>query len=619
MSNASTSLEDTNYYFDVVPEHLSGALDRFAQFFLCPLFTESATEREVNAVNSEHEKNLSNDSWRIDQLEKSTAKSDHDFNRFGTGNKLTLDSLPKEKGINVRDELLKFHNTWYSSNIMTLSVLGKESLDELEEMTVNLFSEVKNKQVKVSEWLDSPYGPEQLQIKGFIIPIKDMRNLSICFPVPDLHKYYKAGPGSIISHLIGHEGPGSLLSTLRNKGWCNSLVGGHRPAAKGFGFFTVNVDLTEEGIEHVDDIVKLIFQYINMLKKEGPQKWIFEEYREILKMHFRFKDNEVPRYYVSNLVHSMREFPMDEVLSGGYVLEEWQPDLINYVLSYLNPDNVRVAVVGKQFENITDQAELWYGTKYKAEKIPQETIQNWKDGSLYEDLHLPSKNEFIPSNFDLLPPEENPNPFPDIIKETSLTRVWFKQDDVYHLPKTYHTFEFVSPLAYLDPTSCNKTYMFTALFKDALNEYAYSAQLAGIKWELTNTKYGLVLAFGGYNDKQHILLEKIMDRMTNFKIDPKRFEIIKEAYIRSLKNFETEQPYQHGMFYLAVLLSETAWTKEELLDATNDLSVEKVQDFIPQILSKMYIECLIHGNTDKKSALNIVHSVEEKLKSSVSL
>lgn len=29
--------------------------------------------------------------------------------------------------------------------------------------------------------------------------------------------------------------------------------------------------------EHVDDIVKLIFQYLNLLKKEGPQKWVFDE------------------------------------------------------------------------------------------------------------------------------------------------------------------------------------------------------------------------------------------------------------------------------------------------------------------------------------------------------
>lgn len=37
-------------------------------------------------------------------------------------------------------------------------------------------------------------------------------------------------------------------------------MGGARTGARGFGFFGINVDLTEEGIERVDDIVKLVFQ-----------------------------------------------------------------------------------------------------------------------------------------------------------------------------------------------------------------------------------------------------------------------------------------------------------------------------------------------------------------------
>lgn len=78
------------------------------------------------------------------------------------------------------------------------------------------------------------------------------------------------------SHLLGHEGKGSLLSTLKEKGWCNSLVSGKRSSARGFDFFSVYVDLTEEGIFHVDDIVTMTFQYINMLKNEGPVEWIFD-------------------------------------------------------------------------------------------------------------------------------------------------------------------------------------------------------------------------------------------------------------------------------------------------------------------------------------------------------
>ncbi len=62
-------------------------LCRFAQFFLCPLFDESCKDREVNAVDSEHEKNLMNDAWRLFQLEKATGNPDHPFSKFGTGRK----------------------------------------------------------------------------------------------------------------------------------------------------------------------------------------------------------------------------------------------------------------------------------------------------------------------------------------------------------------------------------------------------------------------------------------------------------------------------------------------------------------------------------------------------
>jgi secreted Zn-dependent insulinase-like peptidase len=60
-------------------------------------------------------------------------------------------------------------------------------------MAVTLFSDVKNKDVTAPTWTEHPFGPQQLQMKGFIVPVKDLRNLNITFPIPDLHEYYKAG------------------------------------------------------------------------------------------------------------------------------------------------------------------------------------------------------------------------------------------------------------------------------------------------------------------------------------------------------------------------------------------------------------------------------------------
>ena len=90
------AFENTNYYFDVTQPNLHDALDRFAQFFLCPCFTESATSRELKAVDSENAKNLQADNWRLMQLYKSTADPAHPFHKFGTGNLSTLRDRPED-------------------------------------------------------------------------------------------------------------------------------------------------------------------------------------------------------------------------------------------------------------------------------------------------------------------------------------------------------------------------------------------------------------------------------------------------------------------------------------------------------------------------------------------
>ena len=42
-----------------------------------------------------------------------------------TGSKYTLKTRPQELGVDVREELLKYHAKYYSSNLMTLAIVGK--------------------------------------------------------------------------------------------------------------------------------------------------------------------------------------------------------------------------------------------------------------------------------------------------------------------------------------------------------------------------------------------------------------------------------------------------------------------------------------------------------------
>ncbi|TYI50156.1 hypothetical protein E1A91_D12G082200v1 [Gossypium mustelinum] len=70
-TNAFTAFEMTNYFFDVNTNCFEEALDRFAQFFIKPLMLADATMREIKAIDSENQKNLLSDAWRINQRNKS--------------------------------------------------------------------------------------------------------------------------------------------------------------------------------------------------------------------------------------------------------------------------------------------------------------------------------------------------------------------------------------------------------------------------------------------------------------------------------------------------------------------------------------------------------------------
>lgn len=138
-NNAYTSLTDTNYHFDCSNEAFEEGLDRLAQFFICPSFSESASEREVNAVDSEFKMSLQHDGWHYFNLLQRISNKDSLLNRFNCGN---LKSLSQP---GMRESLLAFHKKWYSSNIMTLTVSSRHSIEDLEKWVKSKFSAVENK------------------------------------------------------------------------------------------------------------------------------------------------------------------------------------------------------------------------------------------------------------------------------------------------------------------------------------------------------------------------------------------------------------------------------------------------------------------------------------------
>ena len=649
-SNAYTAATQTNYFFECAASNESndkltngtqemlngaetngttrspfwGALDRFAQFFIEPLFLAATLDRELRAVDSENKKNLQSDVWRLSQLGKSLSNPKHPYHHFSTGNLQTLRDEPEKRGVEVRHEFIKFYEKHYSANRMKLVVLGRESLDELEAWVCELFSEVKNKDLQENRWDDiQPLTKDEILTQIFARPVMESRSLEISFPFQDEEMMYDTQPSRYLSHLIGHEGPGSILSYIKEKGWAQSLSAGALPVCPGSAFFEIGIRLTPEGLKNYQEVVETVFQYISMMRENPPLEWMFNEQKNMADVEFKFKQKSPASRFTSKISAVMQKpLPRNWLLSGTSKFRKFDPKAIVQAMQFLRDDNFRLMIVSQDFPVELDQKEKWYGTDYRIEKIPTDVrsaIRRALESSSSErppELHLPHRNEFIPTRLSVEKKEvAEPAKTPKLIRNDDGLRLWWKKDDTFWVPKANVHITLRNPLTYATPANYVKSVLICHLVKDCLTEFSYDAEISGLGYSLNATVLGLDLSVQGYNDKLSVLLQKVLVSLKDLKINPERFKIIKERQSRTYKNWNFQQPYYQVGDFNRWLLGARSWMNHQYAAELPHIELDEVQAFIPQLLQQTHIEILTHGNFYKEDALKVADLVESTLES----
>ena len=446
MSNAYTELENTVYYFDCRPAALSGALDRLAQFFVAPLIKADALGREVLAVDNEFTGVSQSDSCRLGQLRCDTAVGGHPYGRFFWGNKRSLADAPAAAGVDVRAAVVDFHARLYSAERMSLVVLGGDGLDELQRDVVAGFGAVAAGAGPAPAFKDAgaPYAPGALHV---LPAVKEGHALHISFCLPDLTARYRAKAEDYVSHLVGHEGAGSLLAALKARGWATGLCagvgeGGVERSSAAY-VFDVAVTLTDAGLAARVDakggaatakadaadaalppsglaVASLLFQTLAALRQAGPQRWVHDEVAAVARARFRWAEEEDAADYASRLAPAMPHHAPEHALSGPFLHDDWDEGLVASVLGAMTPTTARLdlctsAAAGAQglspwaaASGATSATEQWFGFDYVSVPLPDAVIRAWEAGaaSPAPDLALPRRNPFIPTDFALRCEEE---------------------------------------------------------------------------------------------------------------------------------------------------------------------------------------------------------------------
>jgi insulysin len=642
-TNAYTDMEDTNYYFSVAPldygdgdgedeeemedegegedgsvsQALRGGLDRFAQFFISPLFSESSVERELRAIDSEHLNSFTSESWRNYQLLKSSCDQSHPFAKFGCGNYNTLtnggnitgEDAVSSGGSSPVPALKKFWNEKYVSENMKVCVVGRASLDELQKVVEESFAGVRsNGEVKVEKEHDPSvifpkehstygvaFGSEHLGLIREYIPLVEDRSIKLLFATPPNDDPYivESRPDRVVTHLLGHESPGSLHALLLEEGLINGLSSGVGVTASDFSLCSVSLSLTPKGFEQRDRVLSLFWQYINLVKSkvfndDDLIETYHEELRLISKTHFRFRENGDPTDFCSAACELLHDYKPENVLIGSSMPGPYNATRTKEFLSRLRPDNCIVNIQSSDFEDAEDaqhecsaasapwQYEKWYNAKYRQVPIEDSLKEQWNSPTETDPgLHLPALNTFLPTDFSLRsndpdaiaatdPDIDYSKEQPKLLVDKPGLKMWHKLDRTFKVPKTSLQLMLTTPTPYKSPRSMTLMRIYVKVLEDDLNSYIYDASLAGCTARVTCLPSGISVSVNGYSEKLPHLLDVVTGRMLSIIQEMKdadessgltaKFDKATKNLLRESKNFRLDSPYETSSYVSRMLL-----------------------------------------------------------------
>ena len=620
--NAYTSLDHTNYFFDVENKHFEQALDRFAQFFISPLFDEKYVERERNAVHSEFSAKIKNDYRRQRDAFSELVLDEHPLSHFSVGN---LDTLAVESPRPLREDLVKFYQQYYSANRMALVLVSNKDIEALRALAKAKFAKVEKRKAASLNATNQLFAADFLPSRLSIEPVREVRKLSFMFPVPESKAYYASKPLGYIGFFIGHEGKGSLLASLKAANWATGLSSGLSASWRGGDVFSVSVTLTEEGLNHIPDIRKLVFEYFELLENEGIERWRFEEISAVEDARFKYSDKIDPIRQASYLASDLHDIPAQDLLRHRYQFSEYKPELIRQYLSMLNRENFLEVLVAPNVS--TDKVSQYYATPYSVVKISPDELNPRNDAlsttrSLRNSMRLPSKNKFVADDFDIVGSKKpSAQALPQKLTKDDNSEVWFANDAVFELPKGMLDIRYKLPSVEKSAKHLAVAKLFSGIIQEELIQVSYDANMAGLAYSVGATSRGLDISFWGFNDTLDELVKEVFRSFDKYldkqkhrdKINAKHFLRVKKELLRAQKNIRYATPYQQIMREIPNYLYDPFWSVNDLVAAYDNLTITEYEEILVELFDSASLKALVFGNYSEREGKKLAKLSETLL------
>ncbi|MWJ27402.1 peptidase M16 [Halomonas sp. ZH2S] len=587
--NAFTASQDTNYFFDIEPSALPGALDRFSAFFISPLFNAERLESERNIVHSEYMARIRDEGRRENDVLNQLLNPEHPTTRFAVGSRETLASPPPGEP-DLRERVIEFYHNHYGPNVMHLAVVAPQPLDTLESWVVERFADISDR------GLEAPVIEEPLATEGTLPSYAEMQSLRddhearFSFPIPDPINDYQHKPADLVAHLLGHEGEGSLLDVLREAGLADGLSAGVGRSDGQDALFSVSISLTPEGAEQLDVIQATLFAAIELIRGNGLEAWRYQEQARLAEQAFRFQQRGAPQQEATHLAMNLSRYPLKDVQYAPYRMEGFTPERTKAYADALRPETLIRLYSGPDVEG--DSISPWF-------QAPWDEVESIATREALTGLALPEPNPFIAENLEII---EGQGDKPTALIDTPSFAFWHLQNDSFNTPKVEWRLSLQHPSVSHSAEEAVLARLLAGWLNDSLNERLYPARIAGHSMNAYAHARGMTLAFSGWRDGQAPLMEEVITQLKEGHIDPATFKRVRYRYQQQWQNAPQDALYRQASDTLSEALIRPQWSTEALLEASDVLTLHNLEDFRQRFVDGLYVDAMAVGNLTPEQA-----------------
>ena len=589
--NAYAATDRTTFYFLLKANRLPEALDRFAQFFIAPLFEPDHVDREKQVVTREDNEKKFQQGWRELSAFGQQLNPNHPWSRFAVGNPETLGGVGSP-------EVRAFFEANYSADTITVAVLGPHNLDALEALVEKRFGTIVNRGLGLRPSNPPLFCPGTLPASYTWRAFGDARAIKFIFPIPPLRAHYRVKPTRYVAELVGHQGPGSVHEALKLRGWINGLAAGSEVIDERNSIFRVTMTLTDAGGSHVQEIVDLTYAWIDLIRRDGIDAWRYREMTSVNERHFRFGDQTTPVAAVIDAAEALANYPPEDVLRHDHLMEEFDEPLIRRYLEFLTPENALVA-------NARPDIVTGYT---KPRSLSSRTGPALSPRKIDAPFELPGPNAFIPEDLNLTLEPERPGK-PMLLETGTAVETWHTPDTEFRRP-TARVELRLRPAEPFTPDDVVLAALHAQLVRDTMHARVYPAERAGLVHSVEPTRTGLRIYVRGYHDKLAVLFDDALATLVDPALNAERFALTRARLIRTYADHQRGESVKGTVQYM---LHSQMWPMDVLIDAAQKATPAMLAAWRKKRLRGMGATLLVHGNLLEEDARSLAALVQRRL------